>query len=96
VISRRRGSLNPGMVEASMMIKLNKDFIVRDPTLVEEHRQTWKDFIPKRPDDPADYYDVPEEEDADDDDGSISAQDRQRHHPFSSDSDSDDELHLQA
>jgi hypothetical protein len=66
VISRRRGSLGPGMVEASMMIKLNKDRIVRDPTLVEELPKTWKDFIPKRPTDPADYYSEPEQEDADD------------------------------
>ena len=57
------------MVEASMMIKLNKDRIVRDPTLVEELPKTWKDFIPKRPTDPADYYGEPEQEDADDGDG---------------------------
>jgi len=73
VIGRRRGSLGPGMVEASMMIKLNKDRIVRDPLMVEEYRNTWKGFVPKRPDDPADYYDDPEEEeDADDVDNSSS------------------------
>ena len=61
------------MVEASMMIKLNKDRIVRDPMMVKEYRTSWKAFIPKRPDDPADYYmhDEPEEEtdNAEDDDG---------------------------
>jgi hypothetical protein len=88
VIGRRRGSLGPGMVEASMMIKRNKDRIVRDPLMVEEYPTTWKGFIPKRPDDPADYYMDPEHED--DGNGSISDE--------SSDSDSsdsdDDELYL--
>jgi hypothetical protein len=70
-ISQRRGLLGPGMIEASMMIKLNKDRIIWDPALVEEHRKTWKALIPKRLDSPADYYDEPEEEDVDNDDGSI-------------------------
>jgi hypothetical protein len=56
VIGRRRGSLGPGIVEASMMIKLNKDRIVRDVMMVKEYPTSWKAFIPKRPDDPADYY----------------------------------------
>ncbi len=62
------------MVEASMMIKLNKDRIVRDPMMVKEFRSSWKTFIPKRPDDPADYYmnDQPEDENGDDGDGDIS------------------------
>jgi hypothetical protein len=81
-----------------MMIKQNKDRIVRDPTLlVDEHKKTWRDFIPKRPDDPADYYDEPEEEEAeeengDDDDGSLGAANREGQHPFSSDSDGDAEI----
>jgi hypothetical protein len=54
-------------------------------------------FIPKRPDDPADYYDEAEEEeakeeDADDNDGSIGAPNREDRHPFRSERDGDDEL----
>jgi hypothetical protein len=42
------------MVEASMMIKLNKDSgIVWDPTLVEEHKNMRKRFDSKGPDDPS-------------------------------------------
>ena len=66
VIGRRRGSpLGPGIVEASMMIKLNKDTSsVRDRMMVKDYRTSWKAFIPRRPDDPADYYmnDEPEDE----------------------------------
>jgi hypothetical protein len=80
------------MVEASTMIKLNKDRIVRDPTLEDEDEKTWRDFIRKRPDDPADYYDEPEEENGDDDDGSLGAANREGQHPFSSDSDGDAEI----
>jgi hypothetical protein len=42
------------MVEACMMIKLNKDRIVRGPDKVMDLLKTWKAFIPKRPDDPTD------------------------------------------
>jgi hypothetical protein len=50
VIGRRRSSLGPGIVEASMMIKLNKDRIVReDPMMVKEYRTSWKAkrYIPR-------------------------------------------------
>jgi hypothetical protein len=65
--------------------------------LVDEHQKTSRYFIPKRPDDPTDYYDESEEEeadeeDADDDDGSIGAPNREGQHPFSSESDGDAEI----
>jgi hypothetical protein len=77
------------------------DRIVRDPLLVDEHQKTWRDFIPKRPDDPADCYDELEEEeaeekDADDDDGSIGAPNCEGQHPFSSESDGDAEINQEA
>jgi hypothetical protein len=62
VISRRRGSLGTGMVEAIMMIRLNKGMIVRDVTHVESLPNSWKEYIPDRPDYPTDYFDESEEE----------------------------------
>ena len=56
VISRRRGSLGPGMVEAAMMLKLNKDILVRNPERVNNlGARGWKASIPRRPDYPSDY-----------------------------------------
>jgi hypothetical protein len=99
-IGRRRGSLGPGMVEASMMIKLNKDRIVRDPMMVKEYRNSWKAFVPKRPDDPADYYvdDEYEGENADDGNGDISDEMNQGMGPDDSslDTEDDDELNLRS
>jgi hypothetical protein len=74
-----------------------RDRIVLDPLLVDEHQKTWRDFIPRRPDDPADYYaeleeKEAEEEDADDDDGSIGAPNREGQHPCRSESDGDAEI----
>jgi hypothetical protein len=64
------------IIEAPMMIKLNKDRIVRYPMMVKEYRTSWKAFVPKRPDDPADYTaymdDKSEGEYADDGNGDIS------------------------
>jgi hypothetical protein len=91
VIGRRRGSLGPGMVEASMMIKLNKDRIVRDPMLVKEYRTSWQAFIPKRPDDPADYYMNNESEDEDDGNGNI-RDEREEDNPFDSSHSEDDDI----
>jgi hypothetical protein len=91
VIGRRRGSLGPGMVEASMMIKLNKDRIVRDPMLVKEYRTSWQAFIPKRPDDPADYYMNNESEDEDDGNGNI-RDEREEDNPFDSSHSEDDNI----
>jgi hypothetical protein len=47
VICRRRHSLGPGMDEACMIIKLNKDRIVRGPDKVMDLRKTGKASIPK-------------------------------------------------
>ncbi len=91
VIGRRRSSLRPGMVEASMMIKLNKDRIVRDPMLVKEYRTSWQAFIPKRPDDPADYYMNNESGDEDDGNGNI-RDEREEDNPFDSSHSEDDDI----
>ena len=67
VISRRRGSLGPGMVEAAMMLKLNRDILVGNPANVKDlGARGWKVYIPKRPDYPSDYITVGEEEEGPD------------------------------
>jgi hypothetical protein len=50
------------MVEAIMMIRLNKGLIVRDTREVKSMPKSWKASIPTRPDYPSDYFDESEEE----------------------------------
>ena len=56
IIGRRRGSLKPGMVEASMMLKLNKDLLEFDPSHVKEYSKTWKQMVPDRPEYPSEFF----------------------------------------
>ena len=66
VISPKRSSLSPGMVEVAMFLKLNKDLVERDPLKVTElSRNDWKHSIPGRPEYPHGYF-IEDNEDEED------------------------------
>ena len=69
VISRRRGSLNTGMVEASLMLKLNGDLLSYDTTKVVNLGKEWRNSIPTRAEYPRNYHGDESEDDADNEDG---------------------------
>lgn len=64
VISPKRGSLDPGLVEVQMMIRLHKTLKELDSSAIPDLGKTWKNYIPKRPAFPAAYFD---DDDGDDD-----------------------------
>jgi hypothetical protein len=63
IITRHGGSLRPGLVEASVMVKLNKDLKNLNPTTVHGYKATWEAFIPQHPIFPIDYMDDNEDDD---------------------------------
>ena len=63
VVGLKRSSLDQGMVEATMMLKLNKDLTVVNPILVPNLGARWKDAIPGRLPHPEDYLQQLEDDD---------------------------------
>jgi len=58
IISAKRESLDPGMVEVLIVVKLNKSLAEFNTLAVGElSSQSWKEKIPRHPDFPADYFD---------------------------------------
>ena len=57
IVSARRGSLGPGMVEVAMFLKLNKKDAIRDPRKVPSLGRLWQGSIPGRPEYPPAYFD---------------------------------------
>ena len=59
IISPKRESLDPGMVEVLLVVKLNKSLAEFNTLEVKVLRRgdTWKEKLPRRPDFPADYFD---------------------------------------
>ena len=60
--------ITEGQTEATLMVKLNKDLQILDPTKVRSFPHTWQTMLPKRPIFPEDCE---LEESDDDDDGGI-------------------------
>jgi hypothetical protein len=58
VITSKRSCIDPGMVEATMMIKLNEKYREHDPSKVKDlGKRGYMDHIPSRPEVPVGYYD---------------------------------------
>jgi hypothetical protein len=57
LVGPKRASLKPGLVEAQLMIRVNKELVSLDTTEIVDLGKNWKDHIPSRPDYPVDYFD---------------------------------------
>jgi hypothetical protein len=55
-VSSKRGSLSAGMLEASMMIRLNPTLIEMNSSKIADLGMGWKAFVPDRDELPSDYY----------------------------------------
>jgi hypothetical protein len=62
IISPKRGSLGPGLVEVQMMLRINKDITTLDTTKVSKIGKHWTQHMPKRPDFPGGYFEESEDE----------------------------------
>jgi len=56
IISSRRGSLDPGLVDMHMTVKLNPSLHELDTRKVPSLGKKWEDYVPKRPDLPLECF----------------------------------------
>ncbi len=79
IIAPKRGSLDPGLVEVNLMLRVNKTLQELETINTKRLGSNWQQQIPKRPYYPADYFedeeeneDIDEENDDDDSDSDSS------------------------
>ncbi len=63
IIGSKRGSLDPGLVEVNLMLRVNKSLQETETIKVPRLGDKWKEHIPVRPSYPEDYFEGEEEED---------------------------------
>ena len=75
VVHPKRGSINLGMIEVGLFLKLNRKEMIRDCTKIECLGKSWENKIPTRPNYPSDYFDESDEKDSENEDPSNEASD---------------------